>query len=147
ESKPQLNRYTDADLAGIVAAPEPVEKLSSDPEKLDIPEDSQQRMQLIMRLPESIVDKLYDHWDELLVKRSRFLNEEGVVAVLVDDDRARDGLVFSESAGSHEAKDPLAPPTFVLTGENYNRIARLVKRETPVRIQVNLLAKASAQAV
>ena len=45
-------------------------------------------------------------------KRTKFLLDEGVLAVVQDDRRARDGIDFAEAAGSQEAKDPLAPPTF-----------------------------------
>lgn len=147
ESKLELRRYTDADLSSIASAPEPIQKVPYDPANIEVPEDPQQRMQLLMSLPEEVIDKLFDRYDELLTKRNKFLLEEGVVATLIDDDRAHEGLDFSEAAGSHDVKDPLAPPTFIVTAEHYNRIVRLAKRNTPVKLQVNLQARASEQAV
>jgi hypothetical protein len=147
ESKPALQRYSDTDLASIATAPEPTPKVTYDVKNLEIPEDPEKRRALFDSIPEHVFDQLFDLYDELLTKRNRFLRDEGVLAVLIDDDRAHDGLVFSEAAGSHEAKNPLAPPIFIVTGEQYNRMVRLVKEKTPVRLQVNLEAQASEQAI
>ncbi len=40
-------------------------------------------------------------------------------------------------------KDTLAPPTFVVTHEQYNRMARLVDKKVPVKVRVNLQAECS----
>jgi carboxypeptidase Q len=147
ESKPALLRYTEADLTSIAAAPEPMPKVPYDIKNLEIPEDAEKRRALFDSIPEEVFDKLFDLYDELLTKRNQFLREEGVAAVLIDDNRAHTGLVFTEAGGSHEAKNPLSPPIFVVTGEQYNRMVRLAKEKTPVRLQVSLEAKASEQAV
>jgi hypothetical protein len=147
ESKAALQRYSDADLANIAAAPQPVPKVPVDVKNLEVPEDSVKRRELFDILPDSVFDKLFEMYDDLLNRRNKFLRDEGVVAVLIDDERAHDGLVFSEAAGSHEAKDPLSPPVFIVTGEQYNRLVRLVKENIPVKLQVSLRAKASEQAV
>jgi Zn-dependent M28 family amino/carboxypeptidase len=70
-----------------------------------------------------------------------------VLAVLLDDRRARDGMVFAESAGAHNPKGRLAPPTFVVTAEHYNRITRLLADKTNVELAVNLKARVSDAAV
>jgi len=147
ESKPALRRYSDTDLASIAIAPEPTPKVTYDVKNLEIPEDPEKRRALFDSIPEHVFDQLFDLYDELLTKRNRFMVDEGVLAVLIDDDRAHDGLVFSEAAGSHEAKNLLAPPIFIVTGEQYNRMVRLVKEKTPVRLQVSLEAQASEQAI
>ena len=66
-----------------------------------------------------------------------------MVAVIQDDRRARDGIDFAESAGSQEAANPLAPPMFVVTSEQYNRIVRLLENKTTVEMRVTLQARAS----
>ena len=147
ESRPLLRRYTDVDLGNLAAAPTPHLKVPDDLNNVEIPEDPEKRETLFDTLPDAIFDKLFDKYDELLTRRNRFLRDEGAVAVLMDDERAHAGLVFSEEAGSHEAKDPLAPPVFLVTAEQYGRIVRLLKNKTPVKVQVSLQALASDQPV
>jgi hypothetical protein len=147
ESTPALHRYNDAELAALAAAPEPVAKIAYDPANIEVPEDPDQRRKLFDSLSEDAIDKLFDRIDDLQTKRNQFLLDEGVVAVLIDDNRAHDGLVFSEGAGSRETKYPLAPPTFIVTAEHYNRLARLLSRKTPVKLQVNLQAQVTDAAV
>ena len=72
-----------------------------------------------------------------------FFLEEGVLAVLQDDHRARDGEVFAEAAGPYNPKSQLAPPTFMVTSEHYNRIARLIGDKAKVELAVNLKARVS----
>src|ERR1019366_7255593 len=66
-----------------------------------------------------------------------------VLGVLMRDDRSHEGTTNAEQAGSHKSADPLAPPTFVITAEQYNRMARVMEKKTPVRVRVSLKAQAS----
>jgi carboxypeptidase Q len=143
EMKPALSRYTAPELTELAMAPQPVPKAAFDPNDLVIPDDPQERMRVMLSLPPEVTIALYERRQAITVKRNEFLAQEGVVAVLTDDDRAHDSLAFAEQAGSYKAKDPLAPPTFVLTAEHYNRIARLIGKKAAIRIQVNLQAKVS----
>ena len=86
------------------------------------------------RCPKSLIDQLIDRYDALALERSQFFAAEGVAAILTADDRAREGLLAAEAAGSYRARDPLAPPTFVITAEHYDRVARLVEQKQPVRV-------------
>ena len=85
-------------------------------------------------------DEFRKQREELSVKRTQFFLDEGVLAVIQDDRRARDGMVFAEAAGPYNPKGRLAAPTFVVTSEHYNRIARLVE-QSKVVLQVNLKAQ------
>jgi carboxypeptidase Q len=143
EMKPALSRYTAAELTELATAPQPVPKAAFDPDNIVIPDDPQERMRVMLSLPEDVVTKMYEQRQAITVKRNEFLAQEGVIAVLTDDQRAHDSLAFAEQAGSYKAKDALAPPTFVLTAEHYNRIARLIGKKAAIRIQVNLQAKVS----
>ncbi len=147
ESKAALRRYTDAELQDLAVAPIPVEKMKIDAANLDVPEDAEQRMRFFTSMSPAMIEEFFEKREELSNKRAQFLAEEGVLAVLQDDRRARDGLTFSESAGSYKAKNHLAPPTFVVTSEHYNRIARLLEKKTKVELAVNLKANASDAAV
>jgi carboxypeptidase Q len=144
QDKPQLRRLTETDLAAMAKAPDPSTKLAAkDLENLEWPEDPQERMKLFSRIPMSAMDKLYDKFEELSARRGEILAREGVTAVLLRDDRAHEGMVFAESAGPWKAGRTLAPPTFVLTAEQFNRVARLVAKKSPVHLKVNLRAAIS----
>jgi carboxypeptidase Q len=143
ESKPELHRYTDAELHELEIAPTPVEKIKIDPANLDPPEELDARLRFFASIPPSVQDELRKRRDELAVKRTRFLLDEGVLAVLQDDRRARDGIDFAEAAGSYDPKNPVPPPTFVVTSEQYNRLVRLLENKTKVEMQVNLKARIS----
>ena len=143
ESKPDLHRYTDAELADLATSPQPTEKIKLDPADMDIPDDLEARLRFFASAPPSVMDDYRNKRNALALKRTKFFFEEGVLALLQDDTRARDGLTFSEAAGSYEAKNPLSPATFVLTSEHYNRIARLLAAKTKVEMQVNLKARIS----
>jgi Zn-dependent M28 family amino/carboxypeptidase len=52
-------------------------------------------------------------------------------------------MVFAEAAGSFKAGDTPAPPTFILTAEQYDRIARAVEKKLPVSVRINLKAAMS----
>ncbi len=95
-------------------------------------------------LPSSLMDQLFDLYDDSVRERGEFLAKEGVAGVLLLDDRAHDGELFAEAAGGFKAGGTPPPPTFVVTAEQYNRIARLVEKNTPPRVRINLKATAGA---
>ena len=111
-----------------------------------VPEDLDDRIRFYASIPPSIQDELRKRRDEVADKRTQFFVDEGVLAVIQDDRRARDGISFAESAGSYDPKKPLAPPTFVVTSEHYNRIVRLLENKTKVELAVNLKARISDEA-
>jgi hypothetical protein len=146
ESKPELHRYTDAELHELEIAPTPVEKIKIDPANLDPPEELEARLRFFASIPPSVQDELRKRREELAIKRTKFLLDEGVLAVVQDDRRARDGIDFAEAAGSYDPKNPAAPPTFVVTSEQYDRLVRLLENKTKVEMQVNLKAPISDSA-
>ena len=89
------------------------------------------------------MEQLYDLYDQAVAERGEFFAKEGVAGVLLEDDRAHEGLLFSEAAGGFKAAGTAPPPTFVVTAEQYNRIARLVEKNNPVRVRLNLKAATS----
>jgi len=139
-----FTRLTDAELAEMTGAPEPralarVSRLDD----LEWPDKPDGVFKMFMSMPEAMVDQLIDRYDALALERSRFFAAEGVAAVLLADDRAREGLLAAEAAGSYRARDPLAPPTFVISAEHYDRVARLVAEKQPVKLRLALKATAS----
>jgi carboxypeptidase Q len=147
ESKAAFTRYTDAELQDLAVAPALVEKMKIDVTNLEVPDEAEQRMRFFTSMTPAMIDVFMEKRKELSVKRAQFFQDEGALALIQNDQRARDGEVFAEAAGSYDSKNPLAPPTFVVTAEHYNRIARLLGNKTKVELAVNLKARASDAAV
>ena len=73
---------------------------------------------------------------------NRFLSDEGVaVVVRIGGGRSEGGTVFGQAGGSRDPKDPVPPPMVALTPEHYNRIARLLDRKIPVRLEFDIQAR------
>ncbi len=142
ESAP-FKRYSDAALADLAKAPEPAAVRVTRLDDIEWPDSPEEMFKVFMAMPESLVDELIDRFDEVTRRLAAFFNDEGAAAVLVADDRAREGLLAAEAAGSYHARDPLAPATFVVTAEHYGRLARLVEHHDPVRVRVDLKTTAS----
>ncbi len=45
-------------------------------------------------------------------------------------------MLFAEAAGGFKATGTPAPPTFVVTAEQYNRIARLLEKKSTARVRI-----------
>jgi hypothetical protein len=131
QSKPQFKRYTDAELADIGAAPEHLALNYAKLEYLKFPEDPEELGKFFATLTDAAWDELFFGHIQLQTDRNRFLLDEGVLNVLNRDDRLQDGTTNAEQAGSHKSADPLAPPTFTITEEQYNRIGRIIEKRSP----------------
>lgn len=84
-----------------------------------------------------------DEWLEILANRSavnKFLFDEGV-AVLVHPSRFTNGVVLAQ--GYYEFDSAKNVPAFVISREQYARIARLTERKIPVDLKLNLKTKVS----
>ncbi len=143
QTNPQFRRYSDAELADMQKAPAPAAKLSAKKlEDLEWPEPAEAG-KFFNSLPNNLMDQIYDLYDQAAAERGEFFAKEGAAGVLLLDDRAHEGMLFGEAAGGFKAAGTAAPPTFVVTAEQYNRIARLVEKKTLVRIRLNLKAATS----
>jgi carboxypeptidase Q len=142
-TRPNFRRYTDADLADIAKAPEPFKLTAQTLADLKMPADPEEIGKMMNHLPSPITFELYDKYEAFNDEQGRFFSAEGVAAVIRADERAHNGLVFAEAAGSHVSKDPMAPPTFIVTEEQYSRMTRLLEsKHTPV-LRWSLAAKSS----
>jgi len=73
---------------------------------------------------------------------NQFFADEHVLAVArMGGGQSDGGTVFAQSGGSRDAKDPVAPPSFALTPEHYNRVLRLLDRGIPVKLEVDIRAR------
>ena len=140
---PLFKRDSDSDLADMAKAPTPFAKVPFDPKNFDVPDDPQKRRQFFQSLTEDEIDKIFDAIRDARAKLQEFLMQEGAVAAFVSDDRMKGGLTFAEQALAHESKYPLAIPTFSVTREQYNRIARLIAKKQAVQLRINLKVVAS----
>jgi len=143
-----FSRMTDSELAALSAAPKPAKPQAvTTVDDLVWPEKPDELNQFFMAMPAEMIDRLIDRLDELTAARAAFFEAEGAAAVLVVDDRAREGLLAGEAAGSFKATQASAPATFVVTSEQYNRIARMLEHKDAVRLRVELQVAASASDV
>ncbi len=140
-TKPLFRRYTDAELTEIAAAPEPSIKRNLNIDELKVPSDPEEAFKYLSSVPETVLDKLFDRFDQLRAKQAKFFHQEGVIGVLRADNRAHNGLIFAEAAGPHDSKSPLAPATFIVTEEQYTRMTRLLDKKQPVTVRLGLEAK------
>ena len=144
QSNPLFRRYTAAELADMANAPAPAGKLAARRlDELEWPEDPAEMGKFFSSLPNMLMEQLYDLYGQAAAERGEFFAREGVAGVLMEDERAHDGMLFSEAAGAFKAASTPAPPTFVVTAEQYNRIARLVDKKTPARVRLSLKATMS----
>jgi hypothetical protein len=143
QTNPQFRRYTAAQLSDLESAPDPSAKLRAKKvDDLEWPDNPNDLGKFFASLPNAVMEQLYDFYDESMAERGRFLAKEGVAGVLMGDERAHEGLLFAEAAGGFKSSDT-APPTFVITAEQYDRIARAVEKKTPISLRLNLRATVS----
>ncbi len=144
----QFRRYTAAELDGLGLAPPPAAKLAAKTlTDVKWPEDMEALTAFFGSLSSALMDQLFDLYDASAAERGAFLAREGAVGVLMEDDRAHEGMVFAEAAGSFKSGEQAAPPTFTVTAEQYNRIARDVEKKIPVQVRLNLKAAVSERDV
>ncbi len=74
-------------------------------------------------------------------KINQFLKDEGALAVIKLSRAGDGGTVFVQSGGSREKNAPPALPSVVVAAEHYNRIARILAKNVPVKLELNISAK------
>jgi carboxypeptidase Q len=148
QTNPQFKRYTAEELANLANAPAPAVKTTVKKlEDLQWPEDPEEMQKFFTSLSPGLMDQLFDLYDRAVAERAAFFAQEGAVGIIQADNRAHEGLLFAEAAGGFHSSSPLAPPTFVVTAEQYDRIARNLDHKTPVRVRMNVKAAVSNQDV
>ncbi|MFQ5640857.1 MAG: M20/M25/M40 family metallo-hydrolase [bacterium] len=107
-------RHSEEDLAELMAAPEPGQ-----------------------RSPYWARREEYRKRRALRNKTTRFLKEEGV-AVILEPSRRDYGTITVSSGGSYRMDADPALPALTVSAEHYGRIARLLKKNIPVQLEVNV---------
>jgi hypothetical protein len=113
QDKPALERYDDKKLAEIAEYEVPSEKPRYNRE------EAAQRVAFQKTLNQYLMD---EH-----------------VAAIIDPSRAGEaGLVFVQGGASYEPNTPAGVPSLVLSIENYGRITRLLERNIPVELEIDV---------
>lgn len=81
----------------------------------------------------------------LRTKLNEFFREQGVAAIL-EPSRGKHGTLFVSSGGSRSADAEPALPALVVAAEQYARIVRLLKKEIPVKLELNVQARFTDEA-
>ncbi len=142
-TRPIFRRYTDAELAEIAKAPEPAVRRNVPIDEVKVPDDPEEAGKYFQSLSSATMDQLIDEYFKLIEQQGKFFHDEGVMAVIRADNRAHEGLIFVEQAGSHKSSEAMAPASFIVTEEQYSRMTRLLEDKQPVAMRVNLAAKIS----
>jgi carboxypeptidase Q len=124
-TSPEGHRYTDAELATEVEAPDP----SRSGFRAGGPQAGARFGNPPMTREER--QKLQD-------KITQFMRDEGVLLVVSESNNGTGGTIFAASGGSYDPKKPLALPGVGLMPEQYNRIARLLQHNIPVKLEFNI---------
>jgi len=134
-------RYDDKGLASITAAPEPFAPPRFDWAFTKLPADSKERERFWESAPLEIAADYWEREERARAPLHAFLRDEGVLAALGTDTRGDGAIVFAEEGGSWEANTPAPPPLVVLAPEPYDRLVRLVQKNVPVKVEVELQAR------
>jgi carboxypeptidase Q len=129
---PTATRYTGDELTRGTAATDPAQHVLADYDGPDYAGAEQARRRGL----------------ETRAAIAKFFRDEGAAAVLVSSPLSS-GVITATDAGGFDLSGPnwkipnpdLAPPSFVLAREHYGRIARLVDRRRPVKLELQLDAE------
>ena len=106
QSKAQFRRLTGEELADLAKSPDPATTITAKSiDDLKWPEDPEELGKFFNGLPNNLMEDLFDLYDEVASSRGTFFAKEGVAAVLQLDERAHEGMLFAEAAGSFKSKE------------------------------------------
>ena len=118
-------RYTDAELAEEAQAPEPGRTgFFGAPNAQRRPGQSGPLMSREERM-------------RFQAKLTQFYKDEGVL-LTISESRGSGGTIFAQSGGSYDPKQPTAVAGVAMMPEQYNRIARLIQHNIPVKLEFNI---------
>ena len=118
--EPMASRLSEADLLKLELAPEPGVRRPGAPPM----QDMMARQQL-----QQAIGKL--------------LKAEGV-GVILEPGRGKDGTVFVSSGGSRVKGAEMPAPAIAIATEQYNRIVRILQKDVPVTLEVEVQARFTA---
>ena len=135
ETDPELKRFTDAELAQEMLAPDPSARSRfANPIPLIPGQPARPFGQPGQPFDREAREKFRD-------KVNQFLKDEGVLVTIAPSYRAASGIVFGMNGGSQDPKKVTPPPSVALEIEQYNRIARLIQKKIPVTLEFDIQNK------
>lgn len=120
------HRYTDAELSEEAEAPEPGRNGGYGAYRPNRP--GQPPTQMMSR-----EERL--KWQS---KLAQFYKDEGVLLTLSESTNGSGGIIWASSGGSYDPKQPTAVAGVSMMPEQYNRIARLVEHNIPVKLEFTI---------
>ena len=139
-TEPASERYDDKKLADVGGAPDPFAPPPLEWPITRLPEEEKKRWQILGAYPAEVLWDYVARLDRAYDRLNTFLHDEGAVAVLSTDQRGAGGILFAEKAGLW-AREAAPPPVWVvLQPEPYYRLARLVERKIPVKVELDVAA-------
>ncbi len=112
--EPDARRHNEEDLRRLAQAPEPGVRSPMEAQREEL------------RAQRAFQEKV-----------TRFLREEGV-AVVLEPSRGEHGTIFVTGGGSYRANAEPTVPSLVVAIEHYARIARLLEKNIPVKLEINI---------
>jgi len=139
-SEPEILRWSAADLEEMQTARDPLLTDVREWPLLKLPLDTEELWMQYEVVPAEIQSDYSDRQARLMDRLIRFLNDEQAAAVVMTNIEGYGGVIFAENFGSHRASSPIPPPAVQLMPEHYNRLLRLIERDVPVTLSVNVAA-------
>jgi carboxypeptidase Q len=113
---PEASRLTADDLKGLTLLPEP-----------------RARSPFAARMQEMMARR------QLQQAVAKFLQEEGA-AVVMEPSRGGDGTIWVQSGGSQMVGATMPLPSVVVSAEQYNRLVRILQKDVPVSLEIEIEA-------
>ncbi len=139
--RPLSRRFDASELAERATEPEGRVPIDFDDPELEIPTQPERRRDFFAQAPRWFREQYNNDRQQVRNRLNQFLVEEGVRLVIHPARQGDGGTVFPPRAGSHKLENIAPPPSIALTPEQYNRIFRLLEKEIPVRIEVEVRAQ------
>jgi hypothetical protein len=140
-TEPALDRLDGDELEELAGAPEPMRLPPFEWPMKEIPTDPKVIRRLYEDAPATLAEAYWHTLIKTREKLTQFLLDEGVAAVLSVGSGGDGSIIFADGGMSYRPGAPVPPPSLVLAPEQYNRIVRLVEKDIPVRIEVDLTAR------
>ncbi len=117
---PMASRYTETELEKLMLAPDPFVRRPQNPQMQDMMARQQVQREI-----------------------AKMLKAEGV-GVIVEPGRGKFGTVFVSSGGSRSKGAEMPVATIAIAAEQYNRIVRILQKNVPVTLEVEVQARFTA---
>jgi hypothetical protein len=137
--EPDSVRHDGQSLGELADAPDPVPAPEYTWPDFEIPEDPEVLGRWFRRAPGPVRRAASRQATLAFARLWRFLGEEKAQAVLTTDRRGSGAVLFAEGIRPFWETDlPKPLPVVVLQPESYSRIVRLLEREVPVKVELDV---------